>query len=288
MNDGAAPRNEWENYKDLSVGEILRRTRLHYNLSLNDIEAALRIRASQLEALEQGDIGKLPGRVYAIGFVRSYAEYLGLDGGRMVHLFKQQSVGSNARPELTFPVSASESRFPGIWIIGGSVAMLILIVTGWLLMGSGSGGEAEVPAVSEAIKAAAAPPAAPQIQGPPAQAAAAAGSKEMNPDAVKALVAASQVVIENPGNRISIRAIESSWLEIRDAEGKAIVSSVLKPGDTYFVPDQKGLTLATGNAGGIELKVDGIVQPSLGKIGDVRRNILLDPDRLKKSRQDNR
>ncbi|PZO78204.1 MAG: DUF4115 domain-containing protein, partial [Micavibrio aeruginosavorus] len=80
------------------MGEILRRTRVHYGQSLQQIEGVLRIRASQLDALEQGDVSQLPGRVYAIGFVRSYSEYLGLDGDKMVHLFKEQSVGKQKKP----------------------------------------------------------------------------------------------------------------------------------------------------------------------------------------------
>ena len=92
-----------DSYTDLSVGEILRRTRLYYGQSLNDVEINLRIRASQLDLLEQNHIAHLPGRVYAIGFVRAYSEYLGLDGDKMVHLFKAQSVGKKWRPKLSFP-----------------------------------------------------------------------------------------------------------------------------------------------------------------------------------------
>ena len=66
---------------DLAVGEILRRTRIHYDQTLADIERALHIRASLLEALEAGDYDRLPGRVYVIGFIRSYSEYLGLAAG---------------------------------------------------------------------------------------------------------------------------------------------------------------------------------------------------------------
>src|SRR5688572_20077124 len=98
---------------DLSVGEILRRTRLHYNQTLPDIERALRIRASQLEALENGNYDQLPGRVYVIGFIRSYSEYLGLDGDKMVHLFKTQSGGKVAQPaSLGFQVPASDTKMP--------------------------------------------------------------------------------------------------------------------------------------------------------------------------------
>jgi cytoskeleton protein RodZ len=59
------------------------------------------------------------------------------------------------------------------------------------------------------------------------------------------------------------------------------MTRVLKPGDTYEVPDTTGLRLVTGNAGGLEIVVDGEVVPSLGRAGDVVRNVALDAERLK-------
>lgn len=47
-------------FPDMPVGEILRKTRLHYNQSIEDIEGALRIRACQIEAIEEGDLKKAP------------------------------------------------------------------------------------------------------------------------------------------------------------------------------------------------------------------------------------
>ena len=59
--------NDGTSFTDLPVGEILRRTRVHYKQSVEDIERALRIRASQIKAIETGDLEQLPGRVYAVG-----------------------------------------------------------------------------------------------------------------------------------------------------------------------------------------------------------------------------
>ena len=77
---------------DMPVGEVLRRAREHYGQSLRDVERNLRIRASQLAHLENGEYSALPGRVYVIGFIRSYSEYLGLNGDEMVNLYKRQDM----------------------------------------------------------------------------------------------------------------------------------------------------------------------------------------------------
>ena len=80
--------------------------------------------------------------------------------------------------------------------------------------------------------------------------------------------------------RISIRAKLESWVQINDKDGKPVLSRVLRAGETYAVPDEKGLVMNTGNAGGIEMVVDGKTLPSLGSVGLVKRNILLDADKL--------
>lgn len=58
-----------------------------------------------------------------------------------------------------------------------------------------------------------------------------------------------------------------------------LFSGLLKPGDTYRVPDQPGLSMRAGNAGGLDIVVDGKPAPSLGSMGSVR-NVALDPQSL--------
>ena len=83
------------------------------------------------------------------------------------------------------------------------------------------------------------------------------------------------------GSRITIRAVGDSWVQVRDRNANVLLTRVLYEGDVYRVPDQPGLTLMTGNAGALEIRVDGQVVPALGASGSVRRDVPLDPDRLK-------
>ena len=75
----------------------------------------------------------------------------------------------------------------------------------------------------------------------------------------------------------SSAATADSWIRI--IEGNSTQDRLLKPGETYRVPDRPGLRLRTGNAGGTEILVDGKVAPPLGPSGQTR-NVLLDPERL--------
>lgn len=66
------------------LGEIFRSRRQELALSLRDVEAAISIRSSCLEAIEGGCLGKLISPIYAQGFIKKYAMFLGLDGDRIL------------------------------------------------------------------------------------------------------------------------------------------------------------------------------------------------------------
>lgn len=74
-----------------NVGEILRNARLKNGKTLSDVSKDLCIRKVYLEAIENMDFEVLPSVPYGVGFVRSYAEYLGLDKERVTAMYKQAS-----------------------------------------------------------------------------------------------------------------------------------------------------------------------------------------------------
>lgn len=109
------------------LGETLRRARLSKNVSFEDAERVTRIRREYLEALEQEEFTKLPAPVYARGFLRSYAGYLGLDPGELMPFFP---VGHVEEPTLDPLPEVSEPR---TWNMSGVLAisvvgLLILLV----------------------------------------------------------------------------------------------------------------------------------------------------------------
>ncbi len=270
-NNGATSAPDF--HTDMPVGEILRRTRTHYGLNLQQVEQILRIRASNLEALETGDVSQLPGRVYAIGFVRAYAEYLGLDGDKMVHLFKQQSVGDKKKIDLSFPVPADETKVPNLYIIGSSLAGLIVLLGFIVFMIFPDKDEKTIPPVPESLTGSSLTDAPALVEAPNTEAA--EGDAPQAEEAVNEPAAP-----ETPKGRMTLEIKEASWIEIKNAQGAAILRQVLKPGDIYMVPPEQGLVMSTGNAGGIVVKLDGNALPSLGASGEIRRNLALDSDKL--------
>lgn len=144
-----------------SVGSDLRSARLRRGEDLRGIAGSLRIKREHLEALEEGRHDQLPARAYAIGFIRSYAEYLGLDPRHVVERYKTElDAREQAAAELVFPKLDENRRLPrGAAIV---VAMVVAVGTfgGWLLFRSADETIAErVPPVSDEVAQATAAPA---------------------------------------------------------------------------------------------------------------------------------
>jgi cytoskeleton protein RodZ len=354
------------------VGALLRRRREEIQQDIEDVSRQLRIRSAYIRAIEEGKFQELPGNAYAIGFVRAYADYLGLDGNNVVSDYRDELARRGRQNDLVWPTEGSESRFPGGAILGVCVLLGLAIYGGWYYATQSNGtgiklidqvpdyikkatgvGQtvenepAPEPAHSEAQAATTAQPATPaptpaESQPAPAaepapSAAAPAAEPTPPPPAVIATPTdnsaggvalgqgepvtpspppaapttttptppapsetASEAVAPTatppaaptqeastgqpapvpPAAKVVIRANRDSWIEIRDKDDAVVLQRVLRQGETFNVPDQKGLVMTTGNAGGIVIELEGRPMQSLGSLGVVKRGIKLDPTAL--------
>lgn len=434
------------------VGALLRASRLRRGEELQDIAALLRIRFPFLEAIEDGRYQELPGSAYAIGFVRTYAEHLGLDSEEVVRRFKAEAENLERRSDLVFPSPIAERSTPGGAIVFVGILMAAVAYGAWylgtskqsflddlvsplperltaMIRGDGetsgtapsaapsnttsnaptSAPEASQPATPTAepaptppagqtaapptqipvptaapseppVKAAPAPspqppvvskpvatppptptppaaaptpapatpaapaaapaepsrtpavarveppasapsaPATPPVRptppapavtttpaasvpseapalppaappatppAPPAVPAAAPAQPPVPPVATAEAPATGQAAASTDApagasSRIVVRAKLDSWIQVRDGVGRRLlVTRLLRAGETYQVPNQPSLSLLTGNAGGLEILVDGQPVPAIGGVGTVRRDVALEADRLK-------
>ena len=111
--------------RNASAGGLLRRTREELGWDIRDVASALRIRAEYLAALERNTVEGLPGPTYATGFLRAYAEYLGLDGHEIVRRFREEKTGLHTKPELAFPVPLTDRGIPG-----GGIFLIAVLMAG--------------------------------------------------------------------------------------------------------------------------------------------------------------
>jgi cytoskeleton protein RodZ len=137
---------------DSHLGDVLRKARNRRKVELSEVETATRIRLRYLQAIEAEDWGVLPGGVYTRGFIRTYANFLGLDGDRLVEDYRAGVEGRT--PEGAAPASGatpprpSGGSEPGRdrrlgWIVAAAGAVLVAAAVIALLPGSDSGGVAE-------------------------------------------------------------------------------------------------------------------------------------------------
>jgi cytoskeleton protein RodZ len=83
------------------------------------------------------------------------------------------------------------------------------------------------------------------------------------------------------GTRVVIRAVADSWVTISGANNEVIVPGrILRPGDTLRISGRPDASLWTGNLGGLEVSIDDKPLPPLGRPGESRRSVSLDPQRL--------
>ncbi|WP_417828257.1 RodZ domain-containing protein [Thalassospira sp.] len=381
------------------VGSLLKETRNGLGQSVEDVCRMLRIRKIYIEAIESSDYSVLPNGPYGLGFVKAYAEHLGLDGAEIARRFREESNAPAIRSELSFPKPVQESRVPGGAVLLIAVMLGLGAYGGWYYLSSqgktiadlvdplpeqlasystpaaedaeprnlenaaeAQAAEAEVatpspviadpePSVASAPESVAesadqveeqvvvdAPVTEPAASGPVAEIAevtdapvvaeepaaaepatetetvveevvAEAQSSESEQAPVAAEVAEAPVAeptTETPSapvaevasvpaapevgdaggarvfgavnvdSRVTISAVETSWVRIREADGNVLLTRMLTAGDTYKVPNRDGLKLEVGNAGALTYSIDGAEAQPVGEYGAVISDFSLD------------
>ena len=454
---------ETESFDAAELGAMMREMRENLGHELDAVARDLRIRLVYLEAIESGRLTDLPGNAYVSGFLRSYSDFLGLEGEEIVRRFKVAGAEISSQPQLHLPSPVEEGRLPTASILLVAAVIAAAAYGGWYYMsGSGTGtmetvaslpqelsslvDEAKNQTEPTAVETIPAAPAAssdtggngvsgsdpvalgmPAVETPasktpasetpapeatpseqpattaaasagtgsdaaPAPAAPATASSEDSPPAVQAepagdtswempsanatgtgsapapatetveektvvavtpapaepavpqvpdapaalppagpaataAPASAPAPVSDPSNdqavrtaavpppppqsnpapvvsgdpapsvassassepsirpsvggvRIVVRATADSYVAVRTSDNEPLFSQLMRPGDSYEVPSGADLMLETGNAGGLQISVGGKPVPPLGPIGEIRRNIPLNAEKL--------
>jgi Helix-turn-helix domain len=128
----------------LPIGEVLKRTRTRRKLDIHTVEQETKIRTKYLRALENEEWDVLPGPAYAKGFLRTYAQFLGLDGDALVDEYRRTvEAAMHADHAFGFGEPLLERRrrpgeeprrnwAVGLWALGvlGAAAVVLLVILG--------------------------------------------------------------------------------------------------------------------------------------------------------------
>src|SRR2546422_372213 len=129
-----------------AIGERLREARMRQGLDITEVEVATKIRAKYLRALENDEFSMLPGKTYVKSFLRTYAEYLGLDAHLLVEEYRAQHEprGEGELQAYVPPAQREAERGrapttfgPGTMVVAGVVMLLVIFAVIGL---SGGGG----------------------------------------------------------------------------------------------------------------------------------------------------
>jgi cytoskeleton protein RodZ len=263
-------------------------------LTVEDMSESLRIRRVYLAALEDGRVKDLPAPAYAVGFVRTYARALGLDDDEVVRRFREASgVVVQRKLDLVFPEPVPDRGVPaGALVLVGAILAIGAYVGWYQWSGTGTRTVDAVPvpppAIEQAIREPTPPEVPPVVGAPPtgasASAAPALGAVNPRPPAVAPVPPATVASVPPAAEegRIVLRATADAWLMVRNGKGgPALINKVLRAGESFTVPPEPGLVLATGNIRNLEILVDGAASAGFVPGSPARRGILLDPDKLK-------
>lgn len=254
----------------MSVGETLQRERLRLGIDLESLSQHTRIRSQYLEAIEADRPDGCPGRFFYWSFVRQYAAAIGLNPQEIEAGIRDTPAASDVHE----PAPAPE-RFPlrspdGILSIsnrdysatGGKTwrlvaALAAVMIAGAILYSRISGHQPD------------------EGPRPPQQVAAAAPTEGPSPPVAAAPTPSSQPLSTAPAQprqeavTVTVKATETAWVSLL-AEGQNAVIATLQPGEEKTIAGKDLVRLHTGNAGGIEVTLNGKSIGSLGRSGQVR------------------
>ena len=265
------------------IGAMLKEMRQQKGLKLIDVSKKLCIRKCYLEAIEDSNYSEIPPFPYGNGFIRSYANFLGLNGENIIELYKEETSSKEKNMNILEP--QSEAMMPNIKHILISLLAIALIYICWFFYNQESKPEedttntttsvteevandyADVIVVeefnneaSEATKTPTESSSENQIvvsnevyqETLPAE----TNNEQVNDDTTNAITKSNNPEI--PNNGIYIEVLKTTWIEVKDKD-KLFLSKVLQPGETYKIPEGEGKVLSVGKHDGVNIYVNGVL-----------------------------
>lgn len=258
-----------------SPGAIVREARESAGMSIDDVSQQLKLAPRQVVALEDDDYAQLPGRTFIRGFLRNYARLLRLDADALLAALPDGSTAASLdRPAISpttrvmgeLPADANAKPSSARWAIPLAFVAIVAIVAAyqfWRPLSERARGvtssaptEQALPAPTLVPPASPAPaPASDASAGPaPTSGAAPAASAPPPTEATSASVASAAAPDDTP---IVFVFRGTSWIEVKDARGNVLLSTMGYPGATHAVGGILPFDVILGNAEAVQVSLRG-------------------------------
>ena len=286
-----------DDLKNKSVGSLLRQARLAQKGKLPEISENLRISHEHLKALEEDDVNGLPGLAYAVGFIRSYADHLGLDAEVLIAQYKSQTSGMSSG--LDFPITEEDYELPSFILVSGLVVVSTIAYLFWAFLIDAeeivmdktnsisayeeTSDEDVVSPISQEsseersmdrplMNDEALPEETASLISQKTEQKEAAIEEKTKPAGEEEIIAGTVVDMKPlpdiAAPPLHIRGLGQTWLRVTDEDGKVLYSSIILQGETFQLPPEGGIRLDTFDAGKLEYVYEDKTGPRLGKDGE--------------------
>jgi cytoskeleton protein RodZ len=259
-----------------AIGQKLKSAREAQGLSLRQIYERTKIPINHLQSIDSGQKEDLPETVYVAGFIKRYAECIGLDGQLLADEYRQQAAEeqhahtgngngrTNGRKEVAQPLYVTpdylkhakvDNRPPTykMWVFNTLGIVLVVATLAWYFQSNSASNQQDpsLASLKETAKTAA--------------------PTQTNTGTGTSITAAPSA---NP-NRLKLNATQHVWVEVKElSSGASAYTGYLEQGESREFSDVQGLRVRAGNGGNLSVEFKGTIEP-FGKSGKVAERTFL-------------
>lgn len=234
----------------MPIGENLKNARMRKGYSFEFIEEATKIRTKYLQALENDDYAVLPGPVYAKAFLRTYAKFLELDTDEIIdeyNAIKSTPISSaidNPKDKELEPITEGNGK-KWRYVVAGLAVVSLLAFNTWYNSGNRSeDNKTELPKTAQ---------------------------EQQKPNTTKTKTPENKQPQQIQGVRVVLKVTDDpSWMQVV-ADGNTVFSGTVRPGEMKDFQAQEKIFLHVGNAGAVQVNVNGKDLGLLGEKGKVKK-----------------
>lgn len=246
-----------------SVGRALQQARISAGLTVEEVSSSTRVRVPIVHAIEQDDFSRCGGHVYARGHIRVLARTVGVDPAPLLVQYAAEH-GGRPSPTPAAPLFDAERIRPEPRRPNWTAAMVaaIVAVVGFVGFTLFNGGTKDSGGSVAADPATVKPSTSPSKKAGPGKPA------DPKPEQSESAIAGV------PANKVTVKLTADNgqtWMSAKDHNGKLLEEGVLRRGDSKTFTDNKRIDLVLGNAGAVQLFVNGKEVKNLGDDGQVQR-----------------